>query len=75
MWNNSPASRTPPRFSYDKGGNLTKVTDNRGNTLWIEYGLLDQETRRTEKDGGVTRRINDQNDRRTRLVLPMSTSG
>ncbi len=58
------------RFSYDKGGNLTEMTDNRGNTLRIEYDLLDQETRRTEKDGGVTRRTYDRNGRLARLVLP-----
>lgn len=58
------------RFVYDKGGNLTEVTDNLGNTVRIEYDLLDQEIRRTEKDGGIIRRLYDRNGRLSRLVLP-----
>lgn len=57
-------------FAYDKGGNLTEVTDNLGNTVRIEYDLLDQEIRRTEKDGGIIRRLYDRNGRLSRLVLP-----
>jgi len=58
------------RFTYDKGGNLTAVTDNRGNTVRIEYNLMDQEVRRTERDGGTTRRLYDRNGRLARLVRP-----
>lgn len=46
------------------------MTDNLGNTVRIEYDLLDQEIRRTEKDGGIIRRLYDRNGRLSRLVLP-----
>ena len=55
-------------FSYDKAGNLTGITDNQGRQTVIEYDLLDQEIRRTGRDGSVTRRFYNRNGLLERVI-------
>ena len=58
------------QFDYDAAGNLVRITDLQGRSVTIEYDLLNREIRRTDKDGGVTRRFYDPNGRLARLVRP-----
>lgn len=58
------------RFAYDKAGNLTSVTDNLGRVIRSEYSLLNQETYRTEKDGGVTRSFYNLDGRIAKVIRP-----
>ena len=57
-------------FAYDKAGNLTCITDNRGRQTVMAYDLLDQEIRRTGRDGSVTRRFYNRNGLPERVVRP-----
>ena len=57
-------------FTYDKIGNLIKITDNQGQNTTIEYDLMDREIRRIEKDGSVTRQFYDKNGRVSKFVRP-----
>ena len=57
-------------FSYDKAGNLTEITDNQGRKTVIAYDLLDQEIRRTGRDGSVTRRFYNRNGLPERVIRP-----
>lgn len=57
-------------FTYDKIGNLVKITDNQGQSTVMEYDLMDREIRRIEKDGGITRQFYDKNGRMSKLVRP-----
>ena len=59
------------RFSYDRMGSLCCITDNRGMKTRMEHDLLGRETRRTERDGGVTRRFYDRNGNLAKVILPM----
>ena len=42
-------------FTYDKAGNIIKVIDTNGAEEIYEYDLLNRETRKINKDGGVER--------------------
>lgn len=55
-------------FAYDKAGNLVEITDNQGRRTQVEYDLLNQEIRRVEKDGGVTRSFYDSNGNQNRTT-------
>ena len=57
-------------FAYDKAGNLTCITDNRGRKTVIVYDLLDQEIRRTGQDGSVTRRFYNRNGLPEKVIRP-----
>ncbi len=58
------------KIGYDKAGNVTCITDNRGNQTRIEYDLLNRETRVTEKDGGTTRQFYGLNGDLVKQVRP-----
>ena len=57
-------------FAYDKAGNLTCITDNQGRQTVIAYDLLDQEIRRTGRDGSVTRRFYNRNGLPEKVIRP-----
>ena len=61
-------------FAYDKAGNLTCITDNRGRQTVIAYDLLDQEIRRTGRDGSVTRQFYNRNGLPERVIRPNAVS-
>ncbi len=58
------------RFSYDKAGNLVCIADNQGRKTQMEYDLMGQEVRRTDKNGGVTRYYYDKNGRLVSVIRP-----
>ena len=57
-------------IGYDRAGNVTCITDNRGSKTQIEYDLLNRETRVTGKDGGITRQFYGLNGDLVKLVRP-----
>ncbi|MGN0161105.1 MAG: contractile injection system protein, VgrG/Pvc8 family, partial [Lachnospiraceae bacterium] len=58
------------RFVYDKAGNLVEIIDNQGRKIKSEYDLMNQEIRRTERDGGITRNSYDNNGNLHKVIRP-----
>ena len=57
-------------FTYDKAGNIIKITDTNGAEETYEYDLLNRETRKINKDGGVERSFYNKNGQLIRKILP-----
>ncbi len=58
-------------YAYDKTGNLVSVTDADGHTETYDYDLLNRETRRTARDGGVQETLYDKNGNVVRRINPV----
>ena len=58
-------------YAYDKTGNLVSVTDADGHTETYDYDLLNRETRRTARDGGVQETLYDKNGNAVRRINPV----
>ena len=58
------------RFAYDKAGNLVTITDNQGRSTQIEYDLMNRETKRTERDGSVTRQFYNTDGQLVKIIRP-----
>ena len=57
-------------FTYDKAGNIVKVTDTNDAKEIYEYDLLNRETKKINKDGGVERSFYNKNGQLIRKILP-----
>ena len=57
-------------FTYDKAGNIIKVIDTNGAEEIYEYDLLNRETRKINKDGGVERSFYNKNGQLVKKILP-----
>ena len=57
-------------FTYDKAGNIVKVTDTNDAKEIYEYDLLNRETRKINKDGGVERSFYNKNGQLVKKILP-----
>ena len=57
-------------FTYDKAGNIVKVTDTNDAKEIYEYDLLNRETKKINKDGGVERSFYNKNGQLVKKILP-----
>ena len=57
-------------FTYDKAGNIIKVTDTNGAEEVYEYDLLNRETKKINKDGGIERSFYNKNSQLVKKILP-----
>ncbi|WP_444311285.1 RHS repeat-associated core domain-containing protein [Megamonas funiformis] len=57
-------------FTYDKAGNIVKVTDTNGAQEIYEYDLLNRETKKINKDGGTERSFYNKNSQLVKKILP-----
>ena len=57
-------------FTYDKAGNIVKVTDTNGAQEIYEYDLLNRETKKINKDGGIERSFYNKNSQLVKKILP-----
>lgn len=57
-------------FTYDKAGNIIKITDTNGAEETYEYDLLNCETKKINKDGGTERSFYNKNGQLIRKILP-----
>ena len=57
-------------FTYDKAGNIVKVTDTNDAKEIYEYDLLNREIKKINKDGGVERSFYNKNGQLVKKILP-----
>ena len=57
-------------FTYDKAGNIIKETDTNGVEEIYEYDLLNRETKKINKDGGIERSFYNKNGQLVKKILP-----
>ena len=62
------------RYTYDHAGNLLTREDEEGRTYTYTYDLMNRETTRTNPDGGIHKRVYDQNGKLTGEVLPQENA-
>ncbi|MFR3239361.1 RHS repeat-associated core domain-containing protein, partial [Megamonas funiformis] len=57
-------------FTYDKAGNIVKVTDTNDAKEIYEYDLLNREIKKINKDGGIERSFYNKNGQLIKKILP-----